>query len=446
LCSESFILNMNHTANTIKTGSFAIATLGCKVNQFESADIIQQLCNAGWQQVDFDEVADLYLVNSCTVTMKSDAESRKLLRRARRNNPFARVVATGCYAQVSAADLQALTEVDQVLGNREKHDILRHISLGESQVSRLESDTEQPSLRLTSFADHTRAFLQIQTGCENFCSYCIVPFARGPNRSVAADELLAAVRRLAANGYREIVLTGIHLGAYQPGIAALLRQLEQEGTVERIRLGSLEPNELDGELLELIANSSCICPHLHLPLQSGSDSVLKRMKRCYDAAFYQQQVLKTAKLMPDAFLAADVIVGFPGETEKEFKETCTLIESLPLADLHVFPYSRRPGTEAALMKNQLPAAVIKERSAFLHQIARRKLQQFRQLFVGKELELLGQQYDEKTGKVRGLSRNYLDVDFSGSDADINQLRMVKVEKIDGDRLFGEHRISKGACK
>ncbi|CAH2030781.1 tRNA (N(6)-L-threonylcarbamoyladenosine(37)-C(2))-methylthiotransferase MtaB [Trichlorobacter ammonificans] len=422
---------------TDRLKTFAIATLGCKVNQFESADMIEQLRNAGWKQVSFNEAADLYLVNSCTVTGKSDAESRKLLRRARRANPDATVVATGCYAQVSPEALQALAEVDQVLGNREKVDILRHITLGADQVSSLTEQLEGPSLKLTSFADHTRAFLQIQSGCENGCSYCIVPIARGPNRSVAVTDVEEAVRRLAGEGYREVVLTGIHLGAYQSGLTGLLRRLDATGAVERLRLGSLEPNELSDELLELIAGSSRICPHLHLPLQSGSDTVLHRMRRRYDAALYRQVVEKVAQRLPDAFLAADVIAGFPGETEQEFRETCDLIAALPLADLHVFPYSRRPGTVAAAMPDQLPPAVIKERTTILNRLAAVKLKLFRQRFIGSHLEVLGQRHDPATGLISGLSRNYLEIDCPGTADDINRLRMVRVTALSRNRLVGE---------
>lgn len=406
--------------------TFAVTTLGCKVNQFESAEMIEQFRSAGWEMVPFSEKADLYLVNSCTVTSRSDAESRRMLRRARRTNPQAKVIATGCYAQVSPEELQALSEVDQVLGNQEKHDILHHISLGGDRVSNLADRDVTPELKLTSFADHTRAFLQIQTGCENGCSYCIVPIARGPNRSVPAEEVCAAVQRLAVQGYREVVLTGIHLGAYQPDLAGLLQMLDISGQIDRLRLGSIEPNELSDTLLELIATSSRICRHLHIPLQSGSDTVLQRMKRRYDSDFYRTIIEKAARRLPDCFLAADVIAGFPGETEAEFLATCELIASLPLADLHVFPYSRRPGTVAAEMDGQVHPAIIKERANALQNLAKVKQKLFRQRFIGQELQVLGQRHDTASGLVTGLSGNYLDVRFPGAADDVNLLRRVTV--------------------
>lgn len=406
--------------------TFAITTLGCKVNQFESAEMIEQFRSAGWEMVPFSEKADLYLVNSCTVTGRSDAESRKLLRRARRANPEAKVIATGCYAQVSPEELKALSEVDQVLGNQEKHDILRHISLGNDQVSNLTDRTETAKLKLKSFAEHTRAFLQIQTGCENGCSYCIVPIARGPNRSVPADEVCAAVQRLAAQGYREVVLTGIHLGAYQPDLAGLLQKLDSSASVERLRLGSIEPNELSDTLLELIASSPRICHHLHIPLQSGSDTVLQRMKRRYDSSFYHMLIEKAARCLPDCFLAADIIAGFPGETEAEFLETCELIASLPLADLHIFPYSRRPGTTAASMPGQVHPATIKERVSILQDLAKVKQKLFRQRFIGQELQVLGQRHDAVNGLVSGLSGNYLEVRFPCTEDAVNRLYRVRI--------------------
>lgn len=416
---------------------FAITTLGCKVNQFESAEMIEQFKAAGWEMVSFDERADLYLVNSCTVTGRSDAESRKMLRRARRANPEAHVVATGCYAQVSPEELQALSEVDQVLGNQEKHDILHHIGHGNDRISRLTKQSATPELKLTSFADHTRAFLQIQTGCENNCSYCIVPIARGPHRSVPAAEIREAIQRLASQGYQEVVLTGIHLGAYQPDLTGLIRMLDCEAGIERLRLGSIEPNELTEELLELIAGSKRICPHLHIPLQSGSDTVLERMRRRYTTRFYADVLNNAAKYLPDAFLAADVIAGFPGETEAEFLETCTLIASLPLADLHIFPYSRRPGTTAAEMPDQVHPAVIKERVNVLKSMAAVKQKLFRQRFIGKSLQVLGQRYDEKSGLVTGLSQNYLEVSYSGTAEELNRLCIATITEHRRNRLFGE---------
>ena len=422
------------------TQRVAIATLGCKVNQFETADLIEQFRRAGWELVPFSAEADIYVINTCTVTGRSDSESRRLIRRARRRNPEAHIVATGCYAQVRPEELAALPELDQVLGNEEKLDLVACIVNGRNQVSDLHSLKTAGPLRLTSHTEHTRAFLQVQTGCEQHCSYCIVPAARGPNRSVPPDEVRRAVQGLAEAGFQEVVLTGIHLGAYGgdlttgPDFTGLVRLLDQDGCMPRIRLGSLEPNEVSSELLDLIAGSPRICHHLHLPLQSGSDGVLIRMRRTYDAALYRRVVTESAARLPDLFLAADVIAGFPGESQAEFEETCSLIDELPLADLHVFPYSRRPGTPAAELPGQLPPTVISSRAEQLRLLAAAKKQRFQAAFFGKRLPVLGLKHH--AGMLTGLSRNYLEVRYSGEADQVNKECEVEITGCDGTRLTG----------
>ena len=421
---------------------FAIATLGCKVNQFETADMIEQLQSDGWQQVPFTAEADLYLINSCTVTARSDAESRRLIRRARRANPNAKVVATGCYAQVAPKDLQALPELNLVLGNEEKHDLVLHLEQGKHQVTDLTSLKASGPLRLTSFSEHTRAFLQIQNGCETGCSYCIVPIARGPSRSVPPKEVAEAVSRLVASGYQEVVLTGIHMGAYgldlspRNSLTELVQLLEGQNAIPRLRLGSIEPNELTDQLLALFKDSTRLCHHLHIPLQSGSDSVLQRMGRGYDTGFYGNRIATAAQLLPDAFIAADLIAGFPGETEQKFAETCAFVASLPLADLHVFPYSIRPGTRAAAMPGHLKPAVIKERAEQLRTLAAEKRAAFQQRFIAKPLQVLGQRHNPVTGSMTGLSRNYLEVCYPATPSLLNHEVTVHVDYLHNNYLHG----------
>ena len=427
----------------------AITTLGCKTNQFESAAMIEQLEGAGYTVVPFGEFSDIYVINSCTVTARTDAETRRIIRRARRMNPQARIVATGCYAQVAPGDLEQMPELDCVLGNREKNDIAVHLESANHQVSDISIQKEAEPLKLTSFAEHTRAFLQAQTGCNSFCAYCIVPYARGRSRSVKTDEVLEGVRELAGNGYQEIVLTGIHLGAYGldltsvTSLTALVRQIDQERIVPRLRIGSVEPNEVTDELLELMAASKIICPHLHLPLQSGCDSVLDRMGRHYSSGFFRTLIAKVTTALPDAFIGADVIAGFPGESEAEFNDTLQLLEELPFSDLHVFPYSSRPGTRAAGMPGQLPAGIIKERAAILRDVAERKKAAFLERFVGRELRVLAQGYNPKTMRCKGLSRNYIEVHFPGSADMINQEQTVRIldfgEKNCSGILVGERK-------
>lgn len=419
----------------------AIATLGCKTNQFESAAMIEQFGNAGYTMVNFTEPADIYVINSCTVTARSDAETRRLIRRARRLNPEARIVATGCYAQVSPDELTRMPEVDVVLGNMEKLDSSLLADAAENRVGDVDSKTKIPPLRLTSFAEHTRAFLQVQNGCNTFCSYCIVPFARGRSRSVAPGEVLDGIRRLIDNGFQEIVLTGIHLGAYgldlspDDSLEGLIRRILDETDLQRLRIGSVDPNEFSEDLISLCAASPAICHHFHIPLQSGCDSVLQRMGRPYNSVFFSELLTKLVNAMPDSFIGSDVIAGFPGETGQEFETTCALIEALPFADLHVFPYSKRPKTKAAVMPGHLQPITINQRAARLRAIAADKKKQFLERNVGRELMVLGQQYDESTGIVRGVSREYIQADFPGTPKDLNVEFRMKVISLHKDRAL-----------
>jgi threonylcarbamoyladenosine tRNA methylthiotransferase MtaB len=420
----------------------AITTLGCKTNQFESAAMIEQLEQTGYSVVPFKEKADIYIINSCTVTSRTDSETRRLIRRARRQNPLARIVATGCYAQVAPGELEMMPEVDCVLGNMEKQDISALLETTGNQVSDITKGRESGMLKLTSFAEHTRAFLQVQNGCNSFCAYCIVPYARGRSRSVLPAEVLDGVRSLAANGYKEIVLTGIHLGAYgldlptPTNLTSLVREIEAGNLIPRLRIGSIEPNEIDDELLRLMAESKIICPHLHLPMQSGSDSILERMGRRYTVDYFRELVARVSVTIPDAFIGADVIAGFPGETDAEFKETIRVLEELPFSDLHIFPFSSRPGTRAAGMTGQLPPHLIKKRAARLRDIAEQKKKDFLGRSIGSKLNVLVQGYDSHTGLCNGLSRNYLMVTFPGEEAFINREWGVTILGNDADSCTG----------
>lgn len=421
----------------------AISTLGCKTNQFESAAMIEQLQAAGYQIVPFSEHSDIYIINSCTVTARTDAETRRLIRRARRLNPESRIIATGCYAQVAPGELEKMPELDSVLGNQEKQSISTLLESAGHSVSDIAAISSAEPLKLTSFSEHIRAFLQIQNGCNSFCSYCIVPYARGRSRSVTPGDILQSVRDFAANGFKEVVLTGIHLGAYgldllpPTSLTALVRRIDDEQIVPRLRIGSIEPNEVSQELLALMASSKIICPHLHLPLQSGSDSVLKRMGRPYTSAMFRDLISRITGGMPNVFIGADVIAGFPGETEAEFNDTVRLLEELPFSDLHVFPYSSRPGTRAADMPGHLPAYMVTERAARLRKIAEFKKRAFLDSSVGSQQKVLVQKFDKKTGLCRGLSRNYMVVAFAGKEEFINIEVNVKIQHSDGLVCSGE---------
>ena len=422
----------------------AITTLGCKINQFESAAMTEALEQNGYGMVPFSEIADIYVINSCTVTAKTDAESRRLIRRATRMNPEARVVVTGCYAQMNAEELLKLPGVNLILGNSEKKEIVGFVQgLGDEPqavVSDISLERSGEGTPLESFAEHTRAFLQVQNGCDARCAYCIVPYARGASRSVAIREALDGMAAFAAKGFREIVLTGIHLGAYGLDLApptdllGLMARAEEQALVKRLRIGSVEPTEVSPELVRFMASSSIVCPHLHLPLQSGSDGVLARMNRGYDTALFREVVQSLFAAMPDICIGSDVIAGFPAESDEEFEETYRFIESLPLAYLHVFPFSQRPGTPAATMTPQVHSRVIKERAEKLRGLSEKKKHDYAAGFVGRELQVLVQR-DE--GGRKGLSRNYLPVLIEGgSEALVNQEVTVLITGAKRGELVG----------
>lgn len=422
----------------------AITTLGCKINQFESAAMTEALEQNGYDMVPFSEIADIYVINSCTVTAKTDAESRRLIRRATRMNPEARVVVTGCYAQMNAEELLKLPGVNLILGNSEKKEIVGFVQgLGDEPqavVSDISLERSGEGTPLESFAEHTRAFLQVQNGCDARCAYCIVPYARGASRSVAIREALDGMAAFAAKGFREIVLTGIHLGAYGLDLApptdllGLMARAEEQALIKRLRIGSVEPTEVSPELVRFMASSSIVCPHLHLPLQSGSDGVLARMNRGYDTALFREVVQSLFAAMPDICIGSDVIAGFPAESDEEFEETYRFIESLPLAYLHVFPFSQRPGTPAATMTPQVHSRVIKERAEKLRGLSEKKKHDYAAGFVGRELQVLVQR-DE--GGRKGLSRNYLPVLIEGgSEALVNREVTVLITGAKRGELVG----------
>lgn len=423
----------------------AITTLGCKINQFESAAMTESLGREGFRLVPFEDEADVYVINTCTVTAKTDAESRRLIRRALRRNPGARVVVTGCYAQVAPDELKDLPGVSLVVGNSEKRgiaELLRNATPAEKVlVSDISRERSAEALHMESFAEHTRAFLQVQNGCDAFCSYCIVPYARGRSRSVPFDQALDGIRAFASKGYREVVLTGIHLGGYgldlEPptSLLTLMEAVEAERIVPRLRVGSVEPNEVTDELIAFLGRSEVVCPHLHLPLQSGDDQILRRMNRRYTAASFRETVARLVAAVPDVFIGCDVIAGFPGESDEEFAATLRLLDELPVAALHVFPYSRRDGTPAAHMDGQVDGRTAKARAEALRVLSERKKREFFGRFVGRELPVLVQHRREE-GLLTGLSRNYIPVVFAGDDRFINTELPVLITEVSAEGVRG----------
>lgn len=420
----------------------AFYTLGCKVNQVETEQIKEEFDSRGYQIVDFDEPADIYVINTCTVTHVSDRKSRAMLRRAVRRNPAALVVALGCVAQVDAEQLAAIEGVDLVVGNKDKENLVpivedyisREHTGVEVKVDRISSEDKPRTILYQHLHQRTRAFVKIQDGCQSFCSYCIVPFARGPVRSKRPEDVLAEIKQLVDLGYREIVLTGIHTGFYGADLQdwslsrLLATILDQVVGEYRIRLSSIEPLELNDKLLDLVAADRHICRHLHIPLQSGSDHILKSMGRRYDRSYYRELTTQAFQRIPGVALMADVMVGFPGESEENFADTYDLIEQSPLANLHVFKYSRRAGTRAAEMKDKVDEKEKQRRSELLIELARKKQIEFINQFRGQSFDLL---VEQKIGldKYTGITDNYIEIDFTSVQDLRGQLCTVKLMEV-----------------
>lgn len=425
----------------------AVTTLGCKVNQYESAAFQSAFLARGVEIVPFSQAADIYVINSCAVTNKAGAQSRRMIRRALKTNSTARVVVTGCYAQIAAMDILEIVEQPVcIVGNGYK-DLLVDFALAtdycdlEMYMADISKVRQCCSLPVTTFADRTRAYLKIQDGCNNFCSYCIVPLARGRSRSVLPEIALGQARMFVESGYREIVVTGIHVGMYgrdleRPDrLTSLLNQMTALNPATRFRLSSLEPNELSDSLLELFVQRHNLMPHLHIPLQSGDDTILKKMNRHYTAADFHEAISKVHQRLPHAALGIDVLVGFPGEDERAFQNTCRLLEELPVTYLHVFPYSRRPGTVAAKRKDQVAAAVKEERVRILHQLATAKEQAFYSRAIGTRQRVLAEINKNKTGLMRGFTENYIPVYFAAPATLAHTIVEVEISRLADNKVF-----------
>ncbi|HEY1268157.1 MAG TPA: tRNA (N(6)-L-threonylcarbamoyladenosine(37)-C(2))-methylthiotransferase MtaB [Candidatus Binatia bacterium] len=419
----------------------AITTLGCKINQYDSA-VIQSRLEGRHAIVRFEDEADFYIVNACTVTDRADWEARQLVRRAKRRSPDARVLVTGCYAQVSPAEIARVPDVDYVVGLNRMDDLVRCIEDNGTEkisVGDVQRERGVPVLGARALPGHTRAFLKIQEGCDYSCTYCIIPTARGLSRSVAPQAILAEIAALAERGYREIVLTGIHLGGYGRDLAprldltALIEMILEKSPVRRLRLSSLDPREVPERLLNLVAASDVLCPHLHICAQAGDDRILKAMRRNYDTAYYRDIVVRARELLPDAALGSDIIVGFPGESEDDFERQMEYFAALPLTYFHVFPYSVRSGTPAAALSGHVPAAVKKERAKKLRELGARKKKSFARSFVGRRLGVLLESR-AKNGALTGYSRNYLTVAANGGR--VNDEVEVAVESFEDGALVG----------
>ena len=430
----------------------AIATLGCKVNYCDSAAMGESLIYGGFEIVPPAGTADAYIINTCTVTEKTDAQSRQLIRRALKANPGAHVIVTGCYAQHAPDAIATISDRIHILGNPDKTAIVSYVkNIFEKKkrvfiVTDSGSETAFSTTALPRFSDRTRAFLKIQDGCNNSCSYCIVPRVRGPGRSLSCSEVLQHSTVLAQSGYREIVLTGIHLGAYgsdlNPPVTLfdLLKSLTADKNLStmRIRLSSVEPQEFSDELIAFLSRTEKVCPHLHIPLQSGDEAVLKKMNRNYTPSFFKALIEKLLSAIPAVNVGIDVIAGFPGESEAQFQNTRCFIQDLPIGYLHVFPYSRRPGTPAAAWSDQVPEKIKKERTALLREESLKKRARFYSSFLQQKLQVLIEaKRDRSNGLLKGFSRNYIPVLVAGGDELMGKEITVRVIEVRESEVYGE---------
>lgn len=418
--------------------SVAFYTLGCKVNFYDTEAIWQLFKSKGYEQVDFEKSADVYLINTCTVTNTGDKKSRQIIRRAVRSNPDAIIAVTGCYAQTSPAEIMDIPGVDLVIGTQDRDKIIPYIE--EIQQSRQPINAVRNIMKtrvfeemdVPDFADRTRAFLKIQDGCNNFCTFCIIPWSRGLSRSRDSKSIITQAHQLVEAGYKEIVLTGIHTGGYGDDLdnydlSDLLWDLDKVDGLERIRISSIEASQIDEKMLEVLGRSSKMCRHLHIPLQAGDDTVLKRMRRKYTTEQFYNKMGLIRQAMPDVGITTDVIVGFPGETDEMFRNGYNLMKEIAFSEMHVFPYSKRTGTPAARMEDQVDEEVKHERVRQLIALSEQMQLDYAKRFVGQVLDVIPEgKGDFGPGKLHGYSDNYLNLVFDAPEELHRKLCRVKV--------------------
>lgn len=430
----------------MKKKTVAFYTLGCKVNQYETNAMKQKFIEKDYEIVDFEEVADIYVVNTCTVTNMSDRKSRQIIRRAKETNKNSLLVVTGCYAQVAKDELEKIEDIDIVIGNQEKKDIVTFVE--EKQKEKIEKvsdilyEKSFAEFGSSTYTDKTRAVIKVQDGCDRFCSYCIIPYARGRIRSRKPEEVIAEIEQLAKKGIKEVVITGIHLASYgkeyKPHISLLelLEDINKIDGIERIRLGSLEPTLMTKDFIEGLVKLEKICDHFHLSLQSGCDETLQRMNRRYTAEEFEEGIKIIRENFSNVSLTTDVIVGFPGETEEEFSKTYEFLERIRFYKMHVFKYSGRKGTKAAVMPNQITGEVKEERSNKLIELSNKYQKEQNQKYIGKEIDVL---FEEQDGKyIKGHTTNYIMVYVKSEDKTLEDtIRKVKITNALDEHLIGE---------
>ncbi|MBU8910633.1 MAG: tRNA (N(6)-L-threonylcarbamoyladenosine(37)-C(2))-methylthiotransferase MtaB [Desulfobacterales bacterium] len=418
--------------------NFCIKTLGCKVNQYESDGISSSLEQQGWVRANKKQETDVFIVNTCAVTSKASMQSRQIIRKIIRENPDAKVIVTGCHAQTDLEEIKKIERVDQIVCHKDKNKIANHIkSICENNSSLIFKKTDHSKTNTFLGFDHavkgemTRAYLKIQDGCNAFCTYCIVPYARGSSVSMPEKEVFQHLKLLDDSGFKEVIITGIHTGMYgldlekKSSLLQLLNKINDEKPVYRIRLSSIEPGEINDDIIDLARPGNILCDHFHIPLQSGDDDILKKMKRPYNASLFEKIIHQIHKKLPYAGIGVDTLIGFPSETEEQFENTYKLIEKLPISYLHVFPFSARKGTPAFNFDNKVDPKVIKQRCARMRELDKIKRKNFINANMHKKLEgLVQHKIDSKTGMFKAVTSNYLTVflnnhhDFRGKILDL----------------------------
>ena len=431
-------------------GKVALHNLGCKVNAYETEAMQQMLEAAGYEIVPFEPGADIYVINTCSVTNISDRKSRQMLHKAKKMNPDAIVVAAGCYVQADTKKAEADASIDIIIGNNKKQElipILESYRTGHQKTTEcvdINHTKEYENLEIDRTEEHTRAYLKVQDGCNQFCTYCIIPYARGRIRSKKTEDVVNEVKRLAASGCQEVVLTGIHLSSYgkerpedQENLLTLIQAVHQVDGIERIRLGSLEPGIITEEFAAAISSLPKVCPHFHLSLQSGCTTTLKRMNRRYTAEEYREKCEILRKYYPAPALTTDVITGFPGETEEEFEESRSFVDSIHFYETHIFPYSKREGTKAAGMPDQLTEQVKKERSRILIALGKEHQREYMEQFLGQEKEVLFEEQQTVEGQEywTGHTMEYLKIAVISEENLENKRVMVQLREMIGQDLI-----------
>ena len=418
----------------------AFYTLGCKVNQYETNSMMEEFINAGYEVVDYESFADVYVVNTCTVTNMSDRKSRQILRRAKEINNESVLCAVGCYAQVAKSELEKIDDIDLILGTNDKRNIVQkveeclanHAKL--SEVSDVMAERKYVEWETVAYTDKARAEVKVEDGCDRYCTYCIIPYARGPVRSRRIEDVCEEVKRIVSTGIKEVVITGIHISSYgkdlpgKPRLIELLEKINDIDGVERIRLGSLEPLIIDDEFVSRIKVLSKVCNHYHLSLQSGCDATLERMNRRYRTEEFREIVKRLRDNIPEVALTTDVIVGFPGETDEEFNQTYNFLNEIKFSKMHVFKYSQRRGTKAEKFPNQVDGNVKEERSNALIEMSNKNEEEFAKQYLGKEVEVLFEREHD------GHTTNYLEVESEESHTP-NEISSVKVKKVENGKLL-----------